>query len=937
MEAVTNSVNESLDAKKSPTRWVTEEDIYEEVQEDAEGFDEYTCPLWNYESWEVPEILSRINEEIPRQYYKALQHSLFETGFPETQDKTSKVKTFSHQQVSITVLSSPVECLSVLLEGGEQCPGNMLLVLSDSWLSKEPSSTQSSKFSLYVNKAIAFYKGGHTCLEMYQPPRRVTYFVNFFTANCTGNAHTEGEDLEQNLDCPMSSSLKLLSYTDNKLLTRTLAAQAGVPYPTTLAFIKHSNVVLNTRGLRITVQVIPENISDKQLQLTFKDKIETFLATHSFSKLVIKPSGPSWFGSKLVSFNKPIVEELVETAVSVYHRLEEGDAVILEECIDNLPVTEDYNFRVRTTVCRTSDDLPHVSKTVCGVAKSCKPINGDNTIPQSLEASLKTWHVSEENIKDIKNKLISMSERTLKAIMSFDESLNEDERGGIGAQTDIIGLDFLVRKNQSKFEPVLIEVNGHDCMINCQINEFINKDKIGEAAKELVNTMISRSERFLVKGKTVLFVGDGSYGKRFTLKDTRDYGIKIVLVNTEKPKNLSQDITFIPHDLTDLKRTYKNATEIIAKLQARGITIDGCITFWDENVRLAAAICELLNLTGSNYKACTIAKNKYLTFKWLQKRKGDIPHWPRTFLYSSNVYEINTQSDISKIFQNNKPSLPLVLKLEYGSSAVGVKLVQNEEECQQYYQQLSDLEMSGVGLCLGRSFILMDYLQGTEHDVDIIIYKRKLIAAFVSDNGPTRLPNFTETAALLPSILSDEKQNQLIVAAYQCCLEIGLESGVFNVEMIMSVTGPKLCEINSRMGGIYLRDWIKFCYGVDIMFCVLLISLGIEPHVKCKYSQTYLAGIMCLASEHAHIFKDKQKMNLIRAKHESKKIRYNQFLEKPLLEDKEEEPFSSIAAVEPDPITAKKSLIKLSEELGIKTDSYNVEQFLKFIPNKTQE
>uniref|UniRef100_A0A0L8GBM2 ATP-grasp domain-containing protein n=2 Tax=Octopus bimaculoides TaxID=37653 RepID=A0A0L8GBM2_OCTBM len=814
----------------------------------------------------------------------------------------------------------------------------MLLVLSDSWLSKEPSSTQSSKFSLYVNKAIAFYKGGHTCLETYQPPRRVTYFVNFFTANCTGNAHTEGEALEQELDCPMSSSLKLLNYTDNKLLTRTLAAQAGVPYPTTLAFIKHSNVVLDTRELRITVQIIPENISDKQLQLTFKDKIEAFLATHNFSKLVIKLFGLSWFGSKLVSFNEPNVEELVETAVSVYHRLEESDALILEECINNLPVTEDYNCHIRTTVCRTSDDLPHMSKIVCGIIKSCnKPINQDYFVPQSLETSLKTWHVSEENIKDIKSKLISMSERTLKAIMSFEDTLNEDERGGIGAQTDIIGLDFLVRKNQLEFEPVLIEVNGRDCLKKCQINEFVNRSKLGEAANELVNTMISRSELFLVKGKTVLFIGDGLYGKRFTLKDTRDYGIKIVLVNAEKPKNLSPDITFILHDLTDLKQAYKNATEIIAKLQARGITFDGCITFWEEKVRLAAAICELMDLTGPNYKACTIAKNKYLTLKWLQKRKGDIPHWPRTFLYSSNAYEINVQSDISKIFQNNKPSLPSVLKLKYSSGALGVKLVQNEEECQQYYQKISGLEMSGYGFSLGRSFLLMDYLQGTEHDVDFIMYKRKLIAAFVSDNGPTRLPNFTETAALLPSILSDEEQNRLIVAAYQCCLEIGLESGVFNVEMIMTVAGPKLCEINARMGGSYLRDWIKFCYGVDIMFCALLISLGIKPHVVCKYNQTSIAGINCLVPEHAHIFKDEQKMNLIQAKHESKQIRYNQFLEKPFVQDLDEIIFSNIAVIEPDPITAKISLIKLSEEFGIKTNSYNVEQFLKFIPNETQE
>jgi carnosine synthase len=47
----------------------------------------------------------------------------------------------------------------------------------------------------------------------------------------------------------------------------------------------------------------------------------------------------------------------------------------------------------------------------------------------------------------------------------------------------------------------------------------------------------------------------------------------------------------------------------------------------------------------------------------------------------------------------------------------------------------------------------MEYIEGTEHDVDIIIFQRQLIAAFVSDNGPTRQGRFTETTALMPSCL----------------------------------------------------------------------------------------------------------------------------------------------------------------------------------------
>ena len=60
-------------------------------------------------------------------------------------------------------------------------------------------------------------------------------------------------------------------------------------------------------------------------------------------------------------------------------------------------------------------------------------------------------------------------------------------------------------------------------------------------------------------------------------------------------------------------------------------------------------------------------------------------------------------------------------------------------------------DFGGIGLGFGNNMAIMEYLDGTEHDVDIVIYQRKIIGAFVSDNGPTRIPHFTGTMEMRAS------------------------------------------------------------------------------------------------------------------------------------------------------------------------------------------
>ncbi|XP_016154354.1 PREDICTED: LOW QUALITY PROTEIN: carnosine synthase 1 [Ficedula albicollis] len=163
---------------------------------------------------------------------------------------------------------------------------------------------------------------------------------------------------------------------------------------------------------------------------------------------------------------------------------------------------------------------------------------------------------------------------------------------------------------------------------------------------------------------------------------------------------------------------------------------------------------------------------------------------------------------------------------------VGVRLVENAGQCHAHAARLwrdlrDDADHPGIGLGWGNAMLLMEYVPGTEHDVDLVVFEGRLLGAWVSDNGPTRVPAFLETAACLPSCLPADRQAQLVRAALECCRACGLRDGVFNVELKLGPAGPRLLEINPRMGGFYLRDWIREVYGPDLLLAAVLVALGV--------------------------------------------------------------------------------------------------------------
>lgn len=350
--------------------------------------------------------------------------------------------------------------------------------------------------------------------------------------------------------------------------------------------------------------------------------------------------------------------------------------------------------------------------------------------------------------------------------------------------------------------------------------------------------------------------------------------------------------------------------------------IDGCVSFIDSFVPLASLICCVLELPGPSVQAVLRATDKSQTHIYLSDRK---------LKYAGKVYQIETLDDIPVAF--NHVGVPAVMKLERGVLSLCTKLVEDEPTAKTFYNEVNkeDFILSFHGFENDKRLFLMEYLDGTEHGIDIVIFEGHLIAAFIHDKGAPDKENFKLSTKLMPSILNGSQIDQLIEAAFQCCIKIGLENGVFNLDMKMTLSGPKLIEINPRMGGTVLREWIMTSYDVDILKCCMLISVGICPMFRLRNPKCYVAGMLCYPSFHGRQLLDERTKCLMKEYIDNGKIKYLNLYEtsEDTLESQSEKPISLISVTGQSHREAVKGLIKTFNELNLCQVDQDLQYYLE--------
>lgn len=789
----------------------------------------------------------------------------------------------------IVFLSHPEGRWGITVAAGRVLPpGAFVWAICPTWLSRDGDR-------LLVHRGIWADASGRLYLDDFSPPRVATYYANLMSGPDTYGQRDDGDALEPGLGCPMSSSTELSWSLGCKVTTRALAAAAGARVPRSIALFPEGRPA-HLMDLEARTQGLVEGVSLEEplgrlgrgpealeaLTAWLLEVLTPRLAAWpaDIIGLVVKPSGPYHMLARGVSLHpRDGVGAVARAAATLLVGagvvpIRPGDSILVDAFGGGVQRT----MRVRAVVARIGDDpvRAKVQALMAGIGPSFAPISGVTAFPQHLQPALEAWGVADASVaaEALAADLTRQAEATLRAVAAADVPVP----GKPGAQTDLIGLDLVMAlpgdtaPGQEALKPVLIEVNNHDCTDLTQIFGYTQTDHRhaalgapnGGLLDEYLRALADRSARHQVRGKTVLVVGGVTESKRCAWEAARRAGVRLVLADDRVPDASAGPggevvATLVVPGMNDdhsPEGDEAHASAITAALAARGIDVDGVVTFCEDCAVLAARVAERLGKRTHGVAAQRRAKDKRSTLAALMAPVADMMdgHQPNPATLAPRSVLLETAGDVWGEAAARVP-FPAVLKRLYGSSAVGTRVVRDRAEAAAEAVRLFELGRQGdeanslYRLC-GFSFkgedglLLSEYADGSEHDVDLILFEGQLVDAVVTDNAPTLEPLCAETISIMPSLLSEARQRQLITAALQTCEVLGLTDGVFNVELKASRTGPKVIDVNGRMGGFYIPYWVKSLWSLDLPLAAFQIACGIRPVGRvARAAQGYVAGV----------------------------------------------------------------------------------------------
>ncbi|XP_052090326.1 carnosine synthase 1-like [Mytilus californianus] len=427
-----------------------------------------------------------------------------------------------------------------------------------------------------------------------------------------------------------------------------------------------------------------------------------------------------------------------------------------------------------------------------------------------------------------------------------------------------------------------------------------------------------------LSGKTILIIGTSGPGLQFLWKILKDLNIKVILFDPKEENHGRRFVeVFIQYNYLEdsIHRDENHANTIIRLLGHRKEQLSACISFDEDSMHLTAILSQKLGLIGIDPDVARTSQSKQLTYDAL---KDDLD----TSKYSPLSFRIENVSDIV----NTKGLLfPAILKPEYGSNSEGITEVTSTDDCASKYTKLQgafgkDWNVKGFGSAM----VLMEYLPGISHHIEIVVFHGALLKALVSDMGP-KLPGvFADTTTCFPTCLSDKLKGEIINASFDCCRKIGLDNGVYNVEMKLTNTGFKMVEINTRPGSYKRCAVFKTTNSIDLHVTNVLIKCGIKPKLQ-EVNMNYAVGCFLYSFAHRRQLRNQTVQRRISKLQQQNQILYIERSEIAECDNTFPKCFAHLVAMDKRSVQfAKQNLIDICTELNLSSDEYNIKHFTRY-------
>ena len=328
-----------------------------------------------------------------------------------------------------------------------------------------------------------------------------------------------------------------------------------------------------------------------------------------------------------------------------------------------------------------------------------------------------------------------------------------------------------------------------------------------------------------VDGATVVVVSAGYPGKRRALSRMAELGARLVIV--DEPGHWSEVLVAegVAHAWLAAPVVGDpdiDAEAVLRAVREGGVEPDGVLTFWEDSVCVVARVAAALGLPGNPPEAVDAARSKIRT-RELSAQLG---------LPTPKAQRVRSLDEL--FAAAGEVGFPAVVKPEFGASAVGCIRVESLESLPGVYTLVRSVvnPESDAIFRAGNDLLLEEYLDGVEFDVDLVMEDGKCRFSSVSQNWPTAEPSFQETGLHCPPDHDRKAVRRLVDLVIETVRAFGLHRGVVHVEGKCTSRGPRIIEVNARMGGGRIHQVVEAVWGVDLIEEHLRSCLGLPATVK---------------------------------------------------------------------------------------------------------
>ncbi|WP_407554655.1 ATP-grasp domain-containing protein [Streptomyces sp. Pv4-95] len=173
---------------------------------------------------------------------------------------------------------------------------------------------------------------------------------------------------------------------------------------------------------------------------------------------------------------------------------------------------------------------------------------------------------------------------------------------------------------------------------------------------------------------------------------------------------------------------------------------------------------------------------------------------------------------------------PVVVKPRALAGSIGVTLAAGPDQLSHAVEQALTATFPGIGARDGA--LVEEYLSGPEISVDCAVFDGAVRVVNVAHKRLGFAPYFEETGHLVAPWRAEPWADEVQAVVTDAHTALGIRTGLTHTELRLTPTGPRVVEVNGRLGGDFIPLLGTLATGVDPVAAAADIALGRTPDLR---------------------------------------------------------------------------------------------------------